>query len=584
MQGVFIFSDFKPFAKEIIEQLGIPDNQVISTQTFEKENNYHDWLTEVFKNNELKKILIPLNLNTNDPINDGLKIALHIRLNYELAVIKRIVPIIFLSDFTLDVIIRNNDFDPDINPQNILFTKGVFLSSFDSDQIKKLIYKVEPCAENEYHVRILNKLKITQKASVGKHSISNAWGCFKLAQVTGLRDEIYKDENVTEQLKTLYAKYLICYNDTYTNDKLIDISPIKCNGKKILFIDDQAEEGWSILMKNIFKGAGNDFLAIDSSKYKNSETKLFHDFEGFYSECQKQIGKDWDLILLDLRLNPEKEDIDNEIISPTHFSGYKLIDEFLNQNEGYQIIVSTASNKIWNINAVLRRGASSYYIKESPEFNYSIKITKKNYENFKDDVKKCFEKDYLRPVDSIHKKCLKYISIDRPRRGINYQGFYDRTIASFEIAFELLGKTTIHPKYFNLAFLTYFQVIEDYVGQRDNFQRISNRECYVGPSRIRVIDDSTGKLIWKLTNKQDRTNVYFFEVLDEAKTDEVSIQTLAKVSFVLAFMFNKNNDYLKKWANLNNIRNTKAGHGGANGYVTSAVIEELLEIIELIFS
>lgn len=584
MQGVFIFSDFKPFAKEIIEQLGIPDDQVISTQTFEKENNYHDWLTEVLKNNEVKQILIPLNLNTNDPINDGLKIALHIRLNYELAVIKRIVPIIFLSDFTLDVIIRNNDFDPDINPQNLLFTKGVFLSSFDSDQIKKSIHKVESCAENEYHIGILNKLKITQKARLGKHSISNVWGCFKLAQVTGLRDEIYKVENVAEQLKTLYAKYLICYNDTYTNDKLIDLSPIKCNGKKILFIDDQAEDGWSSLMKNIFKSASNGFQAIDSSNYKNTETKLFHNFEGFYLECQKQIGKDWDLIIMDLRLNPEKEDIDNEMIQPTEFSGYKLINEFLNQNEGYQIIVSTASNKIWNINAALRRGASSYYIKESPEFNYSIKDTKKNYENFKDDVKKCFEKDYLRRVDSIHKKCLKYISINKPGREIKCQIFYDRTIASFQISFELLGKTTINPKYFNLAFLTYFQVIEDYVGQRDNFQRISNRECYVGPSRIRVIDDSTGTLIWKLTYKQDRTNGDYFEVLDEAKTDEVSIQTLAKVSFVLAFMFNKNNDYLKKWANLNNIRNTKAGHGGANGYVTSANIEELLEIIKLIFS
>jgi CheY-like chemotaxis protein len=584
MQGVYIFSDFKPFTKEIIAQLGIPVSQVISTQTFEKENNYHDWLTEIFNNNEVKQILIPLNLNTNDPINDGLRIALHIRLNYELAVIKRIIPIIFLSDLTLDVIMRNNDFDPDNNPQNILFTKGVFFSNFDSEKIKDLIYRAETCSEIEYKIGILDKLKIRHKASIGKHSISNAWGCFKLAQVTGFRDEIYKDGNVTEHLKTPYAKYLICYNDTYTNDKLIDLNPIKCKGKKILFIDDQAEEGWSLLMKNIFKSAGNDFVAIDSSKYKNHETKLFHDFDGFYSECQNQIGKEWDLIIVDLRINPEKEDIDSEMIQPTEFSGYKLINEFLNQNEGYQIIVSTASNKIWNINAALRRGASSYYIKESPEFNYSIKDTKKNYENFKDDVKKCFEKDYLRRVDSIHKKCLKYILIDRPSRGIKYQIFYDRTIASFQIAFELLGKTTINPKYFNLAFLTYFQIIEDYVGQRENFQRISNRECYVGHSRIRVIDDSTGTLIWKLTYKQDRTGGDYFEILDETKMNEVSIQTLAKVSFVLAFMFSKNDVYLKKWANLNNIRNTKAGHGGANGYVTSANIEELLEIIELIFS
>ena len=454
MQGVFIFSDFKPFTKEIIVQLGIPDNQVISTQAFEKETNYHDWLTEVFKNNEVKQILIPLNLSTNDPINDGLRIALHIRLNYELAIFKRIVPIIFLSDFNLDVIIRNNDFDPDINPQNILFTKGVFLSSFDTDQIKKLINKVVSCAENEYHVGILNKLKITQKASVGKHNISNAWGCFKLAQITGLHDKIYKDINVSEHLKTLYAKYLICSNDTYTNDKLIDLSPIKCNTKKILFIDDQAEEGWSILMKNIFKSAGNDFLAIDSSKYKNSETKLFHDFEGFYSECQKQIGKDWDLILLDLRLNPEKEDIDNEIISPTHFSGYKLIDEFLNHNKGYQIIVSTASNKIWNINAALKRGASSYYIKESPEFSYSIRETKRNYENLKCDIQNCFDKYYLRIIYNDIKILKKQLtSIEYPLN------FIDELNSQLDLAYEMLHHANSKVQ-FAYAFVTLYLFIE----------------------------------------------------------------------------------------------------------------------------
>lgn len=34
-------------------------------------------------------------------------------------------------------------------------------------------------------------------------------------------------------------------------------------------------------MKNIFKGAGDNFVFIDSAKYKNSETKFFHDYEGF---------------------------------------------------------------------------------------------------------------------------------------------------------------------------------------------------------------------------------------------------------------------------------------------------------------
>jgi len=458
MKGVYMFSDFKPFAKEIIVQLGIPDNQVISTQTFERENNYHDWLKDIFKNNEVEKILIPLNLNTNDPINDGLKIALHIRLNYELPVIKRIVPIIFLSDFTLDVIIRNNDFDPIINPQNLFFTQCIFLSSFDPDEIKNLIKKVEPCEENEYHFGILNKLRITQRASVGKHSISNAWGCFKLAQVTGLRDEIYKNENVAEHLKTFYAKYLICYNDVFTNEKFIDLNPMQCHGKKILFIDDQAEDGWSILMKNIFKSAGNDFQAIDSSNYKNNETKLFHDFEGFYAECQNQIGKDWDLIIMDLRLYPEREDIDSEMILPTELSGYKLIDEFLNENEGYQIIVSTASNKIWNINAALKRGASSYYIKESPEFSYAIRETKRQYEDFKNDVQNCFQRNYLKVIWNETKNCKNHLVNLLQTKKLD-KTFVDAIITFLDLGFDTLNNHS--GKYpFDSAFMYYFLILE----------------------------------------------------------------------------------------------------------------------------
>ncbi|MEO6135461.1 MAG: response regulator [Ginsengibacter sp.] len=454
MKGVYMFSDFKPFAKEIIVQLGIPDNQVISTQTFEKENNYHDWLKDIFKNNEVEKILIPLNLNTNDPINDGLKIALHIRLNYELPVIKRIVPIIFLSDFTLDVIIRNNDFDPFVNPQNLFFTQSIFLSSFDPDEIKNLIKKVEPCGENEYHFGILNKLRITQRASVGKHSISNAWGCFKLAQVTGLRDEIYKNENIAEHLKTFYAKYLICYNNAFTNEIFIDLNPMQCQGKKILLIDDQAEDGWSILMKNIFKSAGNDFQAIDSSNYKNNETKQFHDFEGFYAECQNQIGKDWDLIIMDLRLYPEKEDIDSEMIIPTELSGYKLIEEFLNENEGYQIIVSTASNKIWNINTALKRGASSYYIKESPEFSYSIRETKGIYENFKYDVQKCFAQNYLRIIYDDIKTIKKQLA------GKAYPiNFLNELNSQLDLAYEMLDHANSKVQ-FAYAFVTLYLFIE----------------------------------------------------------------------------------------------------------------------------
>jgi CheY-like chemotaxis protein len=447
-----------------------------------------------------------------------------------------------------------------------MFTKGFDLSGFDSDQIKNLISKEENYGEDDYQTGILDKLKIKQKASVGKHSIANAWGCFKLAQVTGLRDEIYKHESVSEQLKTLYAKYLICYNDTYTKDKLIDLNSINCNGKRVLFIDDQADDGWSILMKNIFKSSGNGFMAIDSSKYKNSETKLFHDYDGFYSECQQQIGKEWDLIIIDLRLNPEKEDIDNEMISPSDFSGYKLIDEFLNENEGYQIIVSTASNKIWNINAALKRGASSYYIKESPEFNYSISSTKTNFDNFKNEVQKCFDRKYLRDI-------YKSFYLAKSSAGNTNSDFMSESNTMLDIAWSIIR----HEK-LDFSFLTLFQIVESFTNSKYDYH--DNGVIIVGKKQF-MIEEKTGKFEWKLTFNRDNKKGDYFSSGIELKENKMSVNNLFKTSCVLSFVFKKDDNYLKRLGELNEIRH-KIAHKGAKKFAAYNDIKDVLEIIKLI--
>ena len=491
MEGTFILSDYKEDIKEITNQIGISENQVISFPSFDNESGWHNWTTQLFKDNDIKKLVVPISIPTDSPINSqGLMIALHIRLNYELSIEKRLIPIIFLSDFSLDVILRKNNFDVDNNSQNLLFTKGVFLSSFDKDEILNTITKSGPCYSEDYRKLVLNKLRVLQKASTGKHSIANAWGCLKLALVTGLRNEIFKLDAVSDMLKTLYAKYLICYNEVYSEEKRIDLQPLKCLGKKILFIDDQADEGWSELMTNIFKSAGNNFVSVDSSKYKNKETKQFHDFDGFYNESRSHICKDWDLIIIDLRLNPEKEDIDNEMITPTDFSGYKLIDEFLNENSGYQIIVSTASNKIWNINAALDRGASSYYVKESPEFNYTINDTNKHYENFKTDVQKCFDKCYLRDIYKETKQLIQKLNVN------SSTSFINEIINQLMLAYSLL-KSANSKEQFAYAYVSLYLVIE-----------IINNDCIIKGSNDKWEINGNGCLLdWKWdANSNSYTN------------------------------------------------------------------------------
>ena len=529
-----------------------------------KDEDIHRWL---LSNKTIlsaaEKIIIPVRLGNEDAEFMGLYIGLHIRLTKELDSV-RLLPILFITDDTKEEILINQINNNKEKSALLLFTKGSYLlSAFSLDEyISKPLSILEETVLLE---KVIPSLKIENTKDPG-HQLANDWGAFRLAKFAGYTLKL-------EKPSSLYFKY----KDSFTNNELTPVTNnnigVFNESCKALLVDDNAGSGWSELLGHILKSK----VIIPGKVCSIDSICTFEDAMNFNDYIK------YDLVFLDLRLLKEEDKI-YEINNIGDFTGTKVLSKIKNTNKGIQVIIFTASNKVWNIEKLLEIGANGYYIKESPEYIQNDVFSKENYNELLITIKKALILKYLRKVDTIQKKCIDYIAINKPSRINSYQSFYNRTIASFEIAYQLLSKTTVDPKYYNLAFLTYFQIIEDYVGQRENFQRISNRECYVGASRIRVIDDSTGSLIWKLTYKQDRTNGDYFEILDEAKINEVSIQTLAKVSFVLAFKFNKNNVYLRKWSNLNNIRNTKAGHGGTNGYATSANIEELLEIIELILS
>lgn len=529
-----------------------------------KDENIHLWL---IKNKQLlldaERLIIPVRLGNDDAEHIGLYIGLHIRLTKELEK-ARCLPILFISKQSKEDILSNQINNHKEKSGLLLFTKGAFLLSALSldDYISKPLSFLD---EQTLLRDVIPSLNIENTKDPG-HQLANDWGAFRLAKFAGYSIKL-------EKPSSLYFKF----KDSFTNNELtpatntnIGVFNESC---KALLIDDNADSGWREILEYILKSK----IVMPGKVCSLEVIGTFEDAMKFTDYIN------YDVIFLDLRLLKEEDKV-NQISNISDFTGTKVLRKIKDINKGIQVIMFTASNKVWNIERLLEIGANGYYIKESPEYILNEVFSKENYNELLVTVKKTLSLKYLRRVDTIHRKCQDNISINRPGRSNSYQTFYDRTIASFEIASQLLAKTTIDPKYYNLAFLTYFQIIEDYVGERENFRRISNRECYVGSLSTKVIDDSTGSLIWKLTYKQDRANGDYFEIFDEAKPNEVSIQTLAKVSFVLAFMFHKNNSFLKKWANLNNIRNTKAGHGGANGYVTSANIQDLLEIIELILT
>jgi CheY-like chemotaxis protein len=570
MESIYLISDFSDKIKRLAESLQVPAQNIISYQYKENESGYHTWLNDEFKAKEIDTIIIPVSISNDYTINTiGLLLGLHIRLNYELSLKKRLIPIIFLSNFTVENLIKVNSFDSDNNPQNLIFTKGVNFSSFDAEDIQKAIKSSTKCIEADYQKNVLSKLNIIRKEAKGGHDIANAWGCFKVAQVIGVDSQIYQLESIAKHLKQLYAKYLICKNESFSNEKRIDLNPLKCNGKNILFIDDKSDEGWAELMRNLFKGAGDNFKYVDSSKYKADDLhKSFKDFDGFYNECQSHIGKDWDLIFIDLRLNPEKEDIDNEIIAPTDFSGYKLINEFLTKNEGYQIIVLTASNKIWNINAALKRGCNSYFIKESPDYNYPISETKKLLDKFKSDIDSCFQKGFLRVLFTNWENAKN--------KSANIKTDYiEESNTSLDIAWQ-----QIKSGFLDFGFLTIFQSIENYANIKFNYDRVSDSCEVEGVNVIESINSEEKQ--WILTYEKDKNGDYF-KTVESIQKIHIKPTTLFKISCLLHIKFKKDEDFLKDFGKLNKLRNDIA-HGGSNNLATQYNLISVLNILEEIRS
>ncbi len=458
-----IISDHSDKINKMIESLEFNKDNIITFENKSSDNEWHKWTSKMLIENNIQKIIIPLSLSLDGTDNIiGLKIAMHIRLNYEIDISKRLIPIIILTDkdlenITVDSLNLTSSSDSLCNLHHLLYTKGTELASFEKEEVIDVIKNIESCEDNGYKPNILNHLKLSKTEEEGKHSIANAWGCFKLASVIGLRNEILKNDEIGDKLNHLYSKYLIVSNESYEKNQFADIAKISCYGKKILLIDDQNDEGWEKVLKNIFNSAQEGFVAIDSSKYKNTETKNFADFNGFYNECISLKDQNWDLIFIDLRLHPEVEDIDTADIKPEDLSGYKLIEEYLRYNEGYQIIVITASNKIWNINPALKRGAEAYYIKESPEFNYSMTDTKLHYEKLKNEIERCFCRRYLKDfwgkIEEIKNNFLPEV-----QDIVGANQFKSRIIERLEMFFGLLKRGKEQSSYNEQRF--YFSDIE----------------------------------------------------------------------------------------------------------------------------
>ena len=344
-----------------------------------KDEDIHRWLI-INKDILLtaQKIIIPVRLGSEDSEYMGLYVGLHIRLTKELGN-ARLFPILFITDDTKEEILTNQINNHKEKSALLLYTKGSYLLSAFSldDYISKSLSNIEETTLSEI---VIPNIIVENTKDIG-HQLANEWGAFRLAKFAGYTLE-------QEKPSSLYFKF----KDAFTNNEIVPNSNntigLFKESCKALLIDDNANLGWSEILKHILRSK-----IVNPGKLVTLDVITLFDDALKYTDYIK-----YDVVFLDLRLLKE-EDKSIQINNVDDFTGTKALKVIKEINPGIQVIIFTASNKVWNIEKLLDSGgANGYYIKESPEYILSTRFSKENYEALIKTIQYCLLRKPLKEI------------------------------------------------------------------------------------------------------------------------------------------------------------------------------------------
>lgn len=355
-----------------------------------RDEDIHRWL---ISNKTIlsaaQKIIIPVRLGTEDAEYMGLYVGLHIRLTKELEDV-RLLPILFITDDSKEEILTNQINNNKEKSALLLFTKGSYLlSAFSLDEyISRPLLNIE---ETTLLEQVVPSLNIENTKDPG-HQLANDWGAFRLAKFAGYTLKL-------EKPASLYFKY----KDSFTNNEIVpnanNTIGLFNESCKALLIDDNATSGWSETLKHILR-----------SKIVNPGKSVSLDVITLFDDALKYADYiNYDVVFLDLRLLKE-EDKSNQINSIDDFTGTKVLKVIKEINPGIQVIIFTASNKVWNIEKLLELGANGYYIKESPEYILSTRFSKDNYDEFIKTIQTCLLRKPLKEIYTLSQNIKSIIT------------------------------------------------------------------------------------------------------------------------------------------------------------------------------
>ncbi|MDG4945754.1 hypothetical protein NMK71_04950 [Weeksellaceae bacterium KMM 9713] len=225
------------------------------------------------------------------------------------------------------------------------------------------------------------------------HTISNEWAIYRWATLLDIQnDEIEKIYSKVEN--NLYFKYLKAKYPIFDIEKLNknDLK-IQYTGKpKILLIDDESEKGWHEILAYLLRNYNNlDFDYLGEDFKENTSNFIIE------KSLNKIKSDDIDIVILDFRLN--SDDFKSKL---TEVTSVRLLQKIKEYNPGIQVIIFSATNKIWNLQVLQKYGCDGFLIKDSVNFQVNKNFTRNSIKAFKSMIKFSIQKIFIKDLFEIY--------------------------------------------------------------------------------------------------------------------------------------------------------------------------------------
>ena len=248
-----------------------------------------------------------------------------------------------------------------------------------------------------------------------------------------------------------------------------------------------------------------------------------------------------------------------------NLTGHEVAKYIKDLNAGNQIVVFTASNKIWNLKEeIFKIGASGYAIKESPDLNLKRQESLGLYQEFTRAIRQACGMSYLK--DIVNKQnSLK--SIVPP-------------VAQLDSIINLLSRDQgkNDQDLLGAALLAEMVFIEDFIKNQLEYDLLSTGEGVTlkvslcskkrNPQYQQLI---TGHLFFKRIQNGTHSTVtdvseYFTDTIaTPSGMCDVTNSDITLVASVLMMIYKLPRTLVKKYVELKFIRNTQIAHAGSGG-------------------